>query len=132
MLFLKFEINCSKLICCFSTLEYLTKQIDVWINKPAACRLVNKLHILFYFLKNLAVLGFHCIPWAFLNCTTGAFHWGMQASLITVEHAGSIVLSLLHVIWEVSLLTSNRTHIPCIGRRILNRWTTRKVSSFIF
>ena len=28
--------------------------------------------------------------------------------------------------WHLSSLTRDRTHVPCIGRRILNHWTTRK------
>ncbi|XP_054945686.1 syntaxin-8 isoform X2 [Physeter macrocephalus] len=30
--------------------------------------------------------------------------------------------------WDLSFLTRGRTHVPCIGRRILNHWTTREVS----
>ena len=29
--------------------------------------------------------------------------------------------------WDLSSPTRDRTHVPCIGRRILNHWTTRKV-----
>ena len=29
--------------------------------------------------------------------------------------------------WDLSSLTRDRNHIPCIGRRILNLWTTREV-----
>ena len=29
--------------------------------------------------------------------------------------------------WDLSSLTRARTHIPCIGRWILNHWTTREV-----
>ena len=29
--------------------------------------------------------------------------------------------------WDLSSLTRDRTHTPCIGRRSLNHWTTREV-----
>ena len=28
--------------------------------------------------------------------------------------------------WDLSSRTRDRTHIPCIGRQILNHWTTRE------
>ena len=34
---------------------------------------------------------------------------------------------LHHVIWDLSSPTRDRTCVPCIRRRILNRWTTREV-----
>ena len=35
--------------------------------------------------------------------------------------------------WHVgSSWTRDRTHVPCIGRRILNHWTTREVLTFHF
>ena len=36
---------------------------------------------------------------------------------------------LLHDMWNLSSPTRDRTHIPCIARKILNHWTTREVSS---
>ena len=32
--------------------------------------------------------------------------------------------------WDMSSLTSDWTHIPCIARQILNHWTTREVPEF--
>ena len=29
--------------------------------------------------------------------------------------------------WDLSSLTKDRTHVPCIGRQILNHWTTSEV-----
>ena len=60
------------------------------------------------------------------------------------EHVGSVfcdrwALSLRHGssvnearglaprLWDLSSPTRDRTHVPCIGRRILNHWTTREV-----
>ena len=28
---------------------------------------------------------------------------------------------------DLSSLTRGQTHVPCVGRQILNRWTTREV-----
>ena len=33
--------------------------------------------------------------------------------------------------WDFSSLTRARTHIPCIGRQILNHWTTREVPGIV-
>ena len=32
--------------------------------------------------------------------------------------------------WNLSSLTRDRTHIPCIAKQILNHWTTREVPSW--
>ena len=34
---------------------------------------------------------------------------------------------LLRGMWDLSSPTRDQTHIPCIGRRILNHWTTREL-----
>ena len=34
--------------------------------------------------------------------------------------------------WDLSFLTGDRTHVPCIGRQILYHWTTREVPIFSF
>ena len=33
--------------------------------------------------------------------------------------------------WDLSSLTRDRTHIPCIGRQIFNQWTTREVPVWV-
>ena len=33
--------------------------------------------------------------------------------------------------WDLSSLTRDWTHVPCIAGRILNHWTTREVSSLV-
>ena len=38
---------------------------------------------------------------------------------------------LPHGMWDLSSLTRDRTHIPCIGRWILYHWTTRKVPTYL-
>ena len=32
--------------------------------------------------------------------------------------------------WDLSYLTRDQTHVPCIGRQILNQWTTKEVPAF--
>ena len=53
---------------------------------------------------------------------------GLQA----LEHAGSVVAA--HGLscpacgmWDLSSLTRDRTCVPCLGRQILNHWTSREV-----
>ena len=46
---------------------------------------------------------------------------------------GSLVAVLRLIcpeVWDLSSLTRDRTHVPCIARQILNRWTTREGPSF--
>ena len=38
---------------------------------------------------------------------------------------------LPHGIWDLSSPVRDRTSIPCIGRQILNHWTTREVPGFL-
>ena len=33
--------------------------------------------------------------------------------------------------WDLSSLTRDRTRVPCVGRRILNHWTTREIPGCI-
>ena len=44
------------------------------------------------------------------------------ASLVVV-----LRLNCPHNVWDVSSPSRDRTHIPCIGRKIRNYWTTREV-----
>ena len=49
----------------------------------------------------------------------------------SLRHVGfsscSMWALLPHSVWDLSSLTRDRTHIPCIGRWILNCWTTREI-----
>ena len=56
------------------------------------------------------------------------------AQALWLWHAGSrvcrhsscgVLVALRHV--DLSSLTRDQTRVPCIGRRILNPWTTREV-----
>ena len=60
----------------------------------------------FLFKKILATLGLHCGTWA---------------SLAAVREFSSCGT------WDLSFPTRDQTRLPCIGRRILNQWTTSEV-----
>ena len=70
--------------------------------------------------------------WSGLSCSTWDLHCGKQkpsSQQWALEGMGSGVAawpSLLHSMWDLSL-TRDRIHFPCIGRRILQHWTTREV-----
>ena len=36
---------------------------------------------------------------------------------------------LIHSMWDLSFLTADRIYVPCVGKQILNHWTTRDVPS---
>ena len=94
----------------------------------------------------LAALGLHCCPWAFFTCsrwellfTPGPGHLAAVASpvlerrLQQLQLVGSRVLG--QSLWRTgsvapqhlgSSQTRDQTHIPCIGRQILNHWTTKE------
>ena len=54
--------------------------------------------------------------------------------LSSYKHVGSVVevhrLKLPLSMWDLSSLTRDQTHVPCIGRQIPNHWTTREVPKF--
>ena len=93
--------------------------------------------IIVYYYYFLAALSLRCSMQAFSSCGVWA-----------LEHAGSAVLmhelsgcgmqtslAAMHGLsccetcglWHLSSLTRDQTCIPCIGRWILNHWTTREV-----
>ena len=48
------------------------------------------------------------------------------------ERRGSVVAACwAHGMWDLSSPTRDRTHVPCIGRRILNHWTNREIPAFV-
>ena len=64
-----------------------------------------------------------CGAWAlrcvgFSSCSTRA-QWLWRTGFVAPQHVGSS--------W-----TRDRTHVPCIGRRILNHWATREVQGVQF
>ena len=78
------------------------------------CRTGNS----FYLLKKtfLAVLGLHCIT---------------QASLVVLDGLSSYNLrsQIPLGVWDLSSPSRDQTHVPCIGRLILNQWATREVAN---
>ena len=45
------------------------------------------------------------------------------------QSACGVLAGLLRGIWDLNSPTRGRTHVPCIGRWILNHWTVREVPS---
>ena len=54
--------------------------------------------------------------------------------LATLGLSRNAQANLPHSIWDLSSLTRDETHVPCVGRWILSHWTTREVPlpSFFF
>ena len=59
----------------------------------------------------------------------GLSSWWHKGSLVEAcrlrkfQHAGLVTRS----VWDLSSLTRDQTHVPCIGRQTLNHWITREV-----
>ena len=53
-----------------------------------------------------------------------------------MEHAGLVALAwhgiLRRGVWDLSSLARDQTHVPCIGRQILNHWATREVPDSVY
>ena len=74
----------------------------------------------FSFFFFLALLGLHCCMQAFSSCSQrGLLLQLWCAGLVATQNVGSS--------W-----TKDQTHIPCIGKWILNHWTTRDVQFAYF
>ena len=82
---------------CLPILSYVTLQKSVWV---------------FFFFFNI-----YLFTYFWLRCARrarGIFPCSAQAQLLCS-------------MWDPSSPTRDRTCIPCIGRQILNHWTTREV-----
>ena len=74
-----------------------------------------------WFLKSyLAMSGLSCSMWVF-SCGAPASELARRVS------SCSVWAWFPHGMWRLSSLTSGWTHIPCIGRWILNHWATKEV-----
>ena len=62
----------------------------------------------------------------FSFCCVGSLLWRMGTRVHRPCSCGMWAY-LPHGMWDVSFLTRDQTHVPCIGRQILNHWTTREV-----
>ena len=73
----------------------------------------------------LVTVGFRCCVWTFFSCSPWAafsLQW-----LFLLQSTGSVVAALRP--HGRCPRTRDQTHIPCIGRRIPNHWTTKEVYS---
>ena len=74
-------------------------------------------NIFFFLFSVLATLGLYRIVRPLhLWCMGSRAHWLSSCST-----------KLLHSMWDLSSLTRDWTHVPCIGGQILNHWITREV-----
>ena len=94
----------------------------------------------------LATVGLCCYTWAFSSCSKQGLlsSCGARASHCggfsccgaqALGHVGSVVVGCtgLVALWHVKFSqTRGRTHVPCIGRRILNHWATTEVQRELF
>ena len=75
-----------------------------------------------------------------LKPTQNNFFFVYLAASGQLRHMGSLLyyaeffiavhrLSCSTGMWDLSSLTRDQTHFPCLGRQILNHWTTRRVPS---
>ena len=55
--------------------------------------------------------------------------WRAGFSLVVVSGPQSTWAQFPSGLWDLSSPNRDQTHIPCIGRQILNHWTTREVPS---
>jgi len=94
----------------------------------------------------LAVLSLCCYTQAFCSCSEwGNYSLGCGAGfslqgLLLLQSTGSTVGGLgscgtgpwlLHSMWNPPC-TRDRTRVPCVGRQILNHWTTREAPVYLF
>ena len=70
----------------------------------------------------LAVSGLSCRTWYLL-----LRHMGFSLVVVHGLSSCGVPAQLPCNMWDLSSLTRDRTRIPCIGRQILNHWTTREV-----
>ena len=56
----------------------------------------------------------------------------MQEEHVSVYVTFKLVLAVLRGIWDLSSLTRDQTHTPCIGSQSLHYWTAKEVHHAIF
>ena len=61
------------------------------------------------------------------SCGTWALQLWRAGSLVVAHRLQNTQAQLPHDMWDLSSTTRDQTRIPCIGRQILNHWTTREV-----
>ena len=78
----------------------------------------------------MAALGLRCCLWAFSSCGRQGLLLVMASPAVALGHVGSSSCrSQAHV---GSSQSRNQTYIPCIGKQILNHWTTKEAPTSIF
>ena len=81
--------------------------------------------VFFFFFKFLAAPGLHCCTWDLYKRSLLS-GYGAWASLVV--ELGLLLWSADSVVVHgLSSWTRDGTRVPCVGRQILNHWTTRCV-----
>ena len=74
--------------------------------------------------------------WTWVWVTSGSYWWtgrpGVLQSLRSQRVGYTWATELNFSIWDLSSLTRDWTHAPCIGTWSFNHWTTREVPAFSF
>ena len=102
--------------------------------------------LLFTYIFILAALGLCCCARAFPSCRergslSSRRFGGFSIEWLLLLHSTGYKACRLQQLWHPGLvvlkyvefsLTRDQTHVLCIGRWILNQWTTREILSWIF
>ena len=108
---------------------------DIVLNILSHLIFIYLSHLIFFFKKNYLFFKFQLrlvlVVARRLQSTRAQQLWHVD-SLVVVWRLSScgVRTQLPCSMWDLSCLTRGRTWVPCIGRWILNRWTTREVPSF--
>ena len=87
----------------------------------------------------LAALGLHCFVRAFSSCDQQRLLLVAVHRLLLLRSTGAVVVA--RGLWSMGLVarrhvessqTRDLTHVACIGRQVLNYWTTKEVPDLAF
>ena len=92
------------------------------------------------FIYWLILSYFTCLAGSGLSCSMWAFCCGVQATLVAACRLQSVCrlsscrtwAEMPHGMWDISSPTRDQTHVPCIGRWMLNYWTIREVPDCLY
>ena len=88
-------------------------------------------HLFFYFSKMIPFLDFYffgCVGSSLWHAGSSLWRAGVPVVVVCrLSSWGALGAQLPCGTWDLSSLTMDGTRVPCIGRRILNHWTTREV-----
>ena len=142
----------------FDVMHLFLCLFSICISSLVSCLLIFiylfKIYFFLYLAASVAARGIFVAAWGIFCCGVQVLHcgtlaslqlWhtgsracrlsscGMQHSLVVACGLQSAQAQLPCGMWDLSSPTRDQTRVPCIGRQILNYWTTREVPRlFIF